>query len=55
MNCSGKSKRCGVHYQTNQGLIRSPGFSLYLLKTPCYARGSKELLAMDKKKTPVVQ
>jgi len=30
-------------------------FLLYLLKTPCYARGSKELLAMDKKKTPVVQ
>lgn len=24
-------------------------------KTPCYAGGSKKLLAMDKKNTPVVQ
>lgn len=28
---------------------------LYVLKTPCYAGGSGKLLAMDKKKTPVVQ
>lgn len=28
---------------------------LYGLKTPCYAGGSGKLLAMDIKKTPVVQ
>ena len=41
--------------KTHNSQLENYVFFVVGMKTPCYARGSKKLLAMDKKKTPVVQ